>query len=89
MYRRDYIMRLIERFGGILIALRNRILRREVDSAEPMGQVRDLAGQAGLDLDIARPANARRKSGDLAWARRLSSAARPLRNALAGTRLRV
>ena len=54
MYRRDYILRLIERFGRILIALRSRILRREVDSAELRVQIREMAEHAGLDLDIAR-----------------------------------
>jgi hypothetical protein len=54
MYRRDYIMRLIERFGRVLLTLRNRILRREVDAAELTAQVRDMAEHAGLDLDIAR-----------------------------------
>jgi hypothetical protein len=54
VYRRDYIMRLIERFGRLLLALRDRILRREMDSAELATHVRDMAEHAGLDLDIAR-----------------------------------
>jgi hypothetical protein len=54
MYRRDYILRLIERFGRMLIALRNRILRREADAAEVRAQLHDVAEQAGLDLAIAR-----------------------------------
>lgn len=54
MYRRDYILRLIERFGRMLIALRNRILGREADRATVVAQIGDVAKQAGLDLDIAR-----------------------------------
>jgi hypothetical protein len=54
MYRRDYILRLIERFGRVLIALRNLILKREADPAQVQAQIADLADQAGLDLAIAR-----------------------------------
>lgn len=54
MYRRDYILRLIERFGRILIALRNRILRREIEAADVLAELRDIAQQAGLDLELAR-----------------------------------
>jgi hypothetical protein len=54
VYRRDYILRLIERFGRMLIALRNRILRREIDTADVVAELRDIAQQAGLDLALAR-----------------------------------
>jgi hypothetical protein len=54
MYRRDYILRLIERFGRMLIALRNRILRREIEAADVLAELRDIAQQAGLDLELAR-----------------------------------
>jgi len=54
MYQRDYILRLIEQFGRVLIALRNRILRREADPAEVLAQIHEVAQQAGLDLEIAR-----------------------------------
>ena len=54
VYRRDYILRLIERFGQMLIALRNRILKRELDSAEARAEIHELARMAGLDLDVAR-----------------------------------
>ena len=54
MYRRDYILRLIERFGRMLIALRNRILRREIEAADVVAELRDIAQQAGLDLELAR-----------------------------------
>ena len=54
MYRRDYILRLIERFGQMLIALRNRILKREGDSVEARAEIHEMARSAGLDLDVAR-----------------------------------
>lgn len=54
MYRRDYILRLIERFGRMLIAMRDAILRRETDPARVQAQLREIAGEAGLDLTIAR-----------------------------------
>jgi hypothetical protein len=54
VYRRDYILRLIERFGRMLIAIRNRILRREIDTADVVAELRDIAQQAGLDLALAR-----------------------------------
>jgi hypothetical protein len=52
MYRRDYILRLIERFGRLLITLRDRILRRETDRAVALAQIGEMAQQAGLDLDL-------------------------------------
>jgi hypothetical protein len=54
MYRRDYILRLIERFGRMLIALRNRIQRRELETADLRAEIGEVAQQAGLDLEIAR-----------------------------------
>lgn len=54
MYQRDYILRLIERFGRMLVALRNRILRRETESAPLQSEIHDIAREAGLDLDLAR-----------------------------------
>jgi hypothetical protein len=54
MYRRDYILRLIERFGQMLIALRNRLLGRQIDSEQARAEIHELARQAGLDLDVAR-----------------------------------
>jgi len=54
MYSRDYVLRLIERFGRMLIALRNRILRREITAEELRREIHDIAQQAGLDLDLAR-----------------------------------
>jgi hypothetical protein len=54
MYRRDYILRLIERFAEALIAIRNRLLKREADSGEVLRVVREIAADAGLDLTVAR-----------------------------------
>lgn len=54
MYRRDYVLRLIERFGRILIALRNRILGRQITAEDLRREIHDIAQQAGLDLDLAR-----------------------------------
>ena len=54
MYRRDYILRLIERFGRMLVALRNRILRRELTVEELHREIHEIAQQAGLDLELAR-----------------------------------
>ena len=54
MYRRDYILRLIERFGQMLIALRNRILGREIDSDQARAEIHEMARSSGLDLDVAR-----------------------------------
>jgi hypothetical protein len=54
MYQRDYILRLIERFGKILIALRNGLLKREAEDPLLPAQLREVAQQAGLDLDLAR-----------------------------------
>ncbi len=54
MYRRDYILRLIERFGQMLIALRDRVLRREADAAEVAAQLQQMATEAGVDIDVAR-----------------------------------
>jgi hypothetical protein len=54
VYRRDYILRLIERFGLALRALRDRILKREVDAATVVAEIQDVAQQAGIDLELAR-----------------------------------
>jgi hypothetical protein len=54
MYRQDYILRLIERFGAALIALRNRILRRERENTAIRAEIGEMAQQAGLDIDVAR-----------------------------------
>lgn len=58
MYRRDYILRLIERFGQMLIALRNRILRRELDS-DPGRQGREHPLPSETILSYCRSARVR------------------------------
>ena len=54
MYRHDYILRLIERFGAALISLRNKILRRASDETVVTVEIQEIARQAGLDLAVAR-----------------------------------
>jgi len=54
MYRRDYILRLIEQFGRVLSALLNKIRKRQLTSAEVRAQISEVAAQSGLDLDVAR-----------------------------------
>ena len=54
MYRHDYILRLIERFGAALITLRDKILRRQRDEVAVRAEIGEVARQAGLDLDVAR-----------------------------------
>jgi hypothetical protein len=54
MYRRDYILRLIERFGRMLLGIRDAVLRRQADAAQVQAQILEIAEEAGLDLAIAR-----------------------------------
>lgn len=54
MYRHDYIIRLIERFGAALRTLRDVILRRQQDEQAVHAEVAEIARQAGLDLEVAR-----------------------------------
>ena len=54
MHQRDYILRLIEQMGAALVALRNRILGRQVDAGGIDEELSGLAGRAGLDLDLLR-----------------------------------
>lgn len=54
MYRRDYILRLIEQFGRALAVLLNRITGRQLASAEVHAQIAEIASQSGLQLDVAR-----------------------------------
>ena len=54
MYRRDYILRLIEQLGRQLIALRNRILRRDQDRDAVRSEIAEIARRTGIDLDVAR-----------------------------------
>jgi Mg2+ and Co2+ transporter CorA len=54
VYRRDYIIRLIEELGRQLIALRNQILRREQDRDAVRQEIGEIARRTGIDLDVAR-----------------------------------
>ena len=54
MYRHDYILKLIERVGAALVALRNRILRRSGEETAVRAEINEIARQAGLDIDVAR-----------------------------------
>jgi len=51
--RQDYILRMIERLGQALIALRNRILGKEVTSAEVRTALQSVAREGGLDYELA------------------------------------
>lgn len=53
MDRRDYILRMIERFGHFAVAVRDMILGR-ADADQVREQLRTVAGYAGLDLELAR-----------------------------------
>jgi hypothetical protein len=54
MHQRDYILRMIEQIGRILVALRKRILSQPSDVADVDDAFRTLAGHAGIDLEVAR-----------------------------------
>jgi len=54
MYRHDYILKLIERFGAALISLRDKILRREREETGFRAEIYEIAREAGLDIGIAR-----------------------------------
>jgi hypothetical protein len=54
MDRRDYIMRMIEQVGQVLIALRKIIVGRLAGDAEIEAKLREAAARGGLDLDLAR-----------------------------------
>jgi len=54
MYRRDYILRLIKRLAEALIAIHNKILKRETEGGEVLVLIREIAADAGLDLTVAR-----------------------------------
>lgn len=57
LHQRDYILRMIEQIGLILIELRNRILRRSVDAGAVDAELRRSLHQIGLDIDIIRLAD--------------------------------
>lgn len=56
MAQRDYILRLIEQMGQMLIALRNRMLGRRATPEEVSSALDTVAGQTGIDLGLARSA---------------------------------
>jgi len=56
MLNRDYILRMIEQMGVVLIALRNAILGRGLSADQVQDQLREVAGKVGFDLDLARAA---------------------------------
>lgn len=54
MHQRDYILRLIEQMGGVLVALRNLILGRKADPGRVEEELKAVAGQGGMDLALLR-----------------------------------
>ncbi|MDE2653191.1 MAG: hypothetical protein OXI71_05170 [Gemmatimonadota bacterium] len=54
MAQRDYILRLIEEMGAVLIALRNAILRGEAPPGEVESTLRRATSAAGMELELAR-----------------------------------
>ena len=54
MYRRDYILKLIERLARALIAVRDQLMGRGAEPAEALPTIREMAADAGLDLTVAR-----------------------------------
>jgi len=56
MPQRDYILRLIEQMGQVLIALRARIVRGEATPSEVADGFATVAAHTGIDLALARAA---------------------------------
>lgn len=57
MVQRDYILRVIEELGAVLIALRNAILGGGARATNVEDTLRRAAAGAGMDLDLARAAS--------------------------------
>ncbi|MDE2803987.1 MAG: hypothetical protein OXN18_02460 [Gemmatimonadota bacterium] len=57
MVQRDYILRVIEELGAVLIALRRAILGGSARAADVEDTLRRAAAGAGMDLDLARAAS--------------------------------
>ena len=57
MMQRDYILRMIEELGAVLIALRNAILGRTARATDVEDALRRASAGAGMDLDLARAAS--------------------------------
>lgn len=53
MDRQDYILRMIERLGQALVALRKQILGGKINSSEVRAAIREAARDGGLDYDLA------------------------------------
>ena len=56
MAQRDYILRLIEQMGQMLIELRNQILGRAASPKDVADGLERVAAQTGIDLALARSA---------------------------------
>lgn len=54
MERRDYILRMIEQLGSMLVALRKRILGGSAERGEVREELSETARLGGLDYDLAR-----------------------------------
>lgn len=52
VHQRDYILRMIEQLGAVLVALRNRILGRDMDASQVRDELAGVAGRAGFDLEL-------------------------------------
>ncbi len=57
MAQRDFILRMIEQIGQMLIALRRQILRQSGESGDVEQRFRAVASHAGLDFDLIRRAD--------------------------------
>jgi hypothetical protein len=53
-YQSDYILRMIEELARAVATLRNRLLGRGPDRDPLVGEVREIAARADIDLDVAR-----------------------------------
>jgi len=56
MAQRDYILRIIEQMGQVLIELRNQILGRTASPKDVADGLERVAAQTGIDLSLARSA---------------------------------
>lgn len=54
MHQRDFILRIIEQLGAVLVELRRRILGQKADPAEIQEALASAAGRAGLDIELLR-----------------------------------
>ncbi len=54
MAQRDYILRMIEEMGAVLIALRNAIMRGGAPPGEVENTLRRATSAAGMELELAR-----------------------------------